>query len=89
MKCFIVVVWYKGAPYFLDSKNELNHFFMRGVKAYIKQGSAITMAKKLSKRYTNDKVCLYNIPYSCRFNATDFMQGRFDDKCVYTIKNNK
>ena len=87
-KVYIVVVWNKGIPFFLQTNNKVAWCFEHLVKAYIKLGSAINAAKKLSREYQYDKICIYYISYLRAFNSFDFVQGVFDKDMVHEIRNN-
>jgi hypothetical protein len=85
-KVYIVVVWNKGIPFFLQTNNKVAWCFEHLVKAYIKLGSAINAAKKLSREYQYDKIRVYHIPCSMTFNSCDFARGKFDKDMVHEIR---
>ena len=86
-KVYIVVVWNKGIPFFLQTNNKVAWCFEHLVKAYIKLGNAINAAKKLSREYQYDKIRIYHISYLRTFNTSDFVQGVFDKDMVHEIRN--
>ena len=85
-KVYIIVLWHNGIPHFLQTNNKVAWCFEHLVKAYIKLGSAINAAKKLSNKYVYDKIRIYHIPYTLSFNSSDFVQGKFDKDLVHEIR---
>lgn len=85
-KVYIIVLWYNGIPYFLQSNNKVAWVFEHMVKPYEKLGNAINAAKKLTTKYQYDKICIYHISYLRTFNSSDFVQGVFDKDMVHEIR---
>jgi hypothetical protein len=85
-KVYIIILWRDGIPFFLQDKNKVAWCFEHVVKPYIKLGSAINAAKKLSIEYQYDKIRIYHIPRSMTFNSCDFARGKFDKDMVHEIR---
>ena len=85
-KCYIIVLWHNGIPHFYQTNEKVAWCFEHLVKAYVRLGSAISAAKKLSGKYQYDKICIYHIPYSASFSSTNFIKGEFDKDIVHEIR---
>ena len=86
IKVYIIVLWHNGIPHFLQLNNKVAWYFEHGVKAYVRLGSAINAAKKLTAKYHYDKISIYHIPYSMSFSASNFVKGEFDKYLVHQIR---
>jgi hypothetical protein len=84
-KCYIIVLWHNGIPHFYQTNEKVAWCFEHGVKAYVRLGSAISAAKKIGRKYLYDKINIHYINYSQTFNASDFVQGKFDKDIVHII----
>jgi len=85
-KCYIIVVWDNGSPYFYQTNNKIAWCFEHGVKAYVRLENAKRVSRKLFAKYRNDKVCIYHINRSASFSACDFIQGKFEKDLVFLRK---
>jgi len=85
-KCYIIVLWHNGIPHFLQTNNKMAWCYFNDTKAYIRLGCAINAAKKLNRKYVNDRICVYHIPYSMSFSSCDFVQGKFNNDLVHEIR---
>lgn len=84
-KCYIIVLWNDGTPYFYQNNNKVAWCFEHGVKPYKKLGCAINAIKKLTKKYKFDCINVYHILYSTSFSSSDFKQKKFEKNIVHTV----
>lgn len=84
---YIIVLFLEGIGCTLQNNDELHQFFFREVKEYKNIASAITKANRVSKKYFNDKVCVFKTNSGERLSSDQYREWYKDkDRLIYSTE---
>jgi len=82
---YIVVVFYEGIGYTLQTDDKVHLFFHHPALVYKKLGHAKNKADKLTATYCHDKVCVFKVELDERLSLDQYKNWcEDDDRLEYT-----
>ena len=82
---YIVVLFYQGIGYTLQTDDRAHVFFERSAKAFKTVGRAVKAANKVGRKYYNDAICIFKIKTDERLSC-DVYKGWMKDKGRVALK---
>lgn len=82
---YIVVLFYQGIGYTLQTDNKPHVFFERSAKSFKTIGRAIKAANKVSMEYRHDTACIFKVRANERLSC-DTYQKWFKDESRVALK---
>ena len=76
---YIVVVFYEGIGYTLQTDDKVHLFFRHPALVYKKLGHAKNKADKLAVAYCHDKVCVFKVELDERLSLDQYKNWCEDD----------
>ena len=82
---YIVVLFYEGIGYTLQTDDKVHIFFHHPALVYKKLGHAKNKADKLTATYCHDKVCVFRVELDERLSCDQYKNWcKDDDRLEYT-----